>query len=379
MKTGGYPTTNLKLSKILLLGAAIAVQEAKADKFELGYELSTNAEYSSNPYLKIGKDDFAYSSSIKPALSLLWQEADSSLKAEATLNLERSSNTNLITPRNDPGLSIRYLARGNRSELRAVTSYEEVSTRTSEFFDTGNVSADETRKDTHVNAEWNYILSEFSNFVLTGGLTKIDYTGPGFTNYHATNIGAYSKIRLTERLSTSVSMKAQTYAPDSSTEESSNFAGIALGIHYRITESFGSEFDIQSTYIEDPNQLNDEDIWNGAFRINYQGDRAKAETLLSRETLPSGLGRFITADSAKLSYLYKVSQNTGLGFSANWRETDSSEPYQASILELSAVRRLTPRWRTQLAWQRKRLDRLESAEASMISISLNYSPVDQSL
>ncbi|WP_078085472.1 hypothetical protein [Microbulbifer mangrovi] len=366
----------LQPSSILLVGTLSLVFEARAGVYQSGYDISISERYTSNPYLQVDAKDSVYSSALQPSMWFQWGTPSSELELSSALKLERSSNEDLVTDRNDPSLAITYTRQGSRSQLQTAASYKEVSTSTVEIFETGKIDTDGTRKDTKTDLIWTYKLSEFSTAGLSGSLSKADYKVSELTDYKTTDLDVYFEHRFSEEISAKAILKTQTYSPGDELGESSRLSGMMTSINFRISENIESDFGVQTVYMDEPLGPEKENFFNGVFKIAFSGERSNLTTVLSRETIPTGLGRFITADNATLDYSYTFSQKANIGLSAQWREADSIDHYQASLIELRSERRLNNSWRATLGLQHKRLERDEAAYSNIISISLNYSLVD---
>ncbi|WP_160152891.1 hypothetical protein [Microbulbifer sp. ALW1] len=374
LKFPGFRFLLKPLTQILLAGSVVTASKSEAETF--GYSLAFGGDYATNPKLESEAKDAVYSGLIKPKMWLQWQAPSRSLNVNAGLNLVESSNTDLINDRNDPNLSLTYSENRSRSALSTTANYRETSTLVSELYDTGKINSDETRIDSEASIDWQYQLAERSEIGLSGGLSDVKYSSDDFVSYQVGNLGTYLQHQASEQFSGQLALKAQLLSPEIDTAKTSELVGLLLNMRFQISENAASEFGVETIYTEGSENASDEIDWNGFFKISFLGKKTRYQAVYARETTPSGLGRFVTADSLKVNFSYLYSPKTEFNISASLRDVDSLERNRVSLLELQAKHRIMDRWSSRIAWQYKYLDRIEMAKANVISFSLNYSLVD---
>jgi len=146
--------------------------------------MPAEVEFDSNPRLEQGNASGTVRYRLRPQYSYTYHVDDANeWSAVLGANLERSSNTQVSANRQDPSVELKWQQETTTSSWGLNAKYFKASTRTTEFDQTGIVTADRTQTNRSVGANWGKYLTE--RWMANGGINQqwVDYDTDSLVSY----------------------------------------------------------------------------------------------------------------------------------------------------------------------------------------------------
>jgi hypothetical protein len=320
-----------------------------------------------------------------PNYELRWVQAENELLAQARLNIERSSDTQLSGDREDPLLSLQWTSANPKGELRLEGSFEESSTRVSEFEDTGQVFTDDTRTEWALDAGWDRSLTARTQLGFSAGYSDVSYDGDSFTDFVLVDTALKLTYLASETSTPYIQLTASRYEPDEPKkperpkEDVSKNYGLTAGVSWQLNSIVETEIHVGAAQVDKDNISTSDPV--GGASLKFAGERLSASLGYERVVTASGSGGFIGADNARGSVSYAYSIVTNFGGSVSWRKNldtdqfsgnDNGKKNENTTVQLWADRKLAERWYVRASWQFKQQKSAFDSEAHIVKASLRY-------
>lgn len=103
---------------VFSFGLLLACSTLSASPYQQSLQVTAAAEFDSNPEMLETDEEGVSRAILRPDYQFRWVQAENELLAQARLNIERSSDTQLSGDREDPLLSLQWTGANPRGELR---------------------------------------------------------------------------------------------------------------------------------------------------------------------------------------------------------------------------------------------------------------------
>ncbi len=230
-------------------------------------------EFDSNPELRPGSASSTVRYRLRPQYSYTHHVDDTNeWSAVLGANLERSSNTQVSANRQDPSVELKWQQEAPTSLWGLNAKYFKASTRTTEFDQTGIVTADRTQTNRSVGANWGKSLTE--RWMVNGGINQqwVDYDTDALVSYrNSTASGGLSyDLAATEKLS--VFFDGSYYAPSANNfvlARSSSSMGLMFGYVGALSDKI--DWNVQAGKVKITG-LDAGYYLQGKMEVNYKGN-----------------------------------------------------------------------------------------------------------
>jgi len=166
--------------------------------------MPAEVEFDSNPRLAQGNASSAVRYRLRPQYSYTYHVDDANeWSAVLGANLEHSNNTQVSANRQDPSIELKWQQETPTSSWGLNANYSKASTRTTEFDQTGTVTADRTQTNRSVGANFGKYLTE--RWMASGAINQqwVDYDTDALVSYRnaSVNGGVSYDLAASEKLS----------------------------------------------------------------------------------------------------------------------------------------------------------------------------------
>jgi hypothetical protein len=363
-------TTGIATAILILPCSGVAY----AATWQSAIAVPSTVEYDSNPLLLTNDEEGVTRTIIAPDYSLVGISGRDEYQFGLGLNVVRSSDTSIVTDREDPRLRLGWQRETETGGFGLTARYEESSTLSTAVQETGVVSADDgTQKLYALGGNWRTALSERSTLV-----SEIDYN---HVTYDVDTLIDYDELatRLTwnyawsEQTELFTRLGVRRYEPDEgSVASSSNSYTPAVGVNFQLSEQFkGSVY----AGVNQVSGTGDGPTGEGGVNVQYTGERVDASIDASRSTIASGDGGFVESDSLRGTWSYAIDEVRRTGFDASWQDTQGLTPNTLRNFSAWVSQELSPFWLARLSftYKERKQDGLPDATANVVGLTLVYS------
>jgi len=370
---------------VFSFGLLLACSTLSASPYQQSLKVTAAADVDSNPEMLETDEKTVWRAIFTPEYQFRWVQAENELLAQARLNIERSSDTQLSGDREDPLLSLQWTAADPKGELRLKGSFEERSTRVSEFEDTGQVFTDNTKTEWALDAGWDRSLTARTQLGFSAGYSDVSYDGDSFTDFVLANTALQVTYLASETSTPYIQLTASRYEPDDPKkperpkEDVSKNYGLTAGVSWRLNSIVETEIHVGASLIDRDNISTSDPV--GGASLKFTGERLSASLGYERVVTASGSGGFIKADTAQGSVSYAYSLVTNFGGSVSWRKNldtdqlsgnDNGKKNENTTVDLWADRKLAELWYVRASWQFRQQKSAFDSEAHIVKVSLRY-------
>jgi hypothetical protein len=360
---------------LILLSSVIASQLAVAATIEHELSASAKIQYESNPSLSPFDRDSVKKYIVTPRYQMTMGDGINEWAGELSVNIERSSDTDLSEDREDPSIALSWARLLENGSLDVTFSADERSTRETELDDTGRIFVDGTRRLYSTGVTYERGLSEYLSLELSGSLNKTKYTNINLDDFTDTGLSAKFNYKYDETITTFLELGTTHKDPDG-LEDESEFYSISSGAEWLPSEYITTTATIGANKISGENSVSGQ----GSISMNYTSEFSVFSVSISRSLSPTGSEGFSESNQVHMNYDRTLSEYSSAGMSVNWRDNlsdgsgisdDSSE-----IISYSAfyTRLLAEKLSLDVSAERRQRRDIRSSPANNIfSISLTYS------
>lgn len=292
--------------------------------------------------------------------------------------LERSNNTQLSDNRQDPSAQFKWQQTSPTASWGVNAGYAKVSTRATEFEQTGLVTSDRTQTNQNLGANWSQMLTERLSAQASISQQSVDYDTAALTSYSNTSVSVGLSHDWSEAEKLSLNLTGSHYSPDAgglTTTQSSNSTGFMLGYGAILTPEFDWQAQLGVMHFTGTNA---DTTWQGNLQINHKAERFTSSLSLGRSAATSGqVGGFTTSNALRLQTQYALSERSNAGVQYSQTRNASLTGNRTSTLGANYSLEVTPFWRFEASLQRKTADKpTGQASATVVGINFNYAHPD---
>ena len=348
-----------------------------AGTWQSAVALPMTVEHDSNPLLLTTDEKAVTRTIIAPDYTLVGNFDRDQWQFGLGVNVERSSDTDVVSDREDPRLSFSWQRETEKGGYGLTARYIESSTLSTEVQETGVTdSNDGTQKLSNIGGNWRTALTERSTLVNETDYTHVEYDTDSLTNYDELTTRFSLLYQWSERVELFTRSEATRYEPkDETTLGSSNSYTQVAGVNFQISEKFtGSVYG-------GVNKVSDSDsgaTGQGGANLRYTGERVETSVDASRSTIANGENGLIESDELRGTWSYLLDETSRVGVDGSWQETKGDAPSTFRRYGAWVSRELSPFWLARLSFTYKERERdgLPNADANIIGMTLIYSHPD---
>jgi len=277
------------------------------------------------------------------------------LVSTPTLELERTSPTSTV---NLTG-AFPYTAYFNHSDLNAadqlvnLNANKALSERSSIAF-AGDFQHDSTLRSEQdisdrflpnqvrftrwdASPSWTYLLGPIDQITLGASYSDVNYSSIEKTDYRYYGPQLSYQHSLSELAAITASLNFNRFEPDDIGNTRTNVYGGLIGYQYKPSERLNVSGAVGMSYNTTTSDLQDDDSSLG-YRLKFDlayatSDDTKLNFSLSHDSEPSGDGRQLTRNRARLGFRYQLSELTTLGLDSNYTDNEDYFGTQTSADE----------------------------------------------
>lgn len=341
--------------------------------------MPAEVEFDSNPRLAQGNASSAVRYRLRPQYSYTYHVDDANeWSAVLGANLERSNNTQVSANRQDPSVELKWQQETPTSSWGLNANYSKASTRTTEFDQTGTVTADRTQTNRSVGANFGKYLTE--RWMASGAINQqwVDYDTDALVSYRnaSVNGGVSYDLAASEKLS--VFFSGGHYSPSANNfvlARSSSSLGLMFGYIGALSDKF--DWSVQAGKIKITG-LDAGYYFQGKMQVNYKGDYASGGASFNRSAVAGGqTGGLTVSNSLRLQTRMEVAERTAIDFFYTLTKNAGYNGGRTNSMGANYVFQISPFWRLNFNVQRKTADqRAGYAGANVVGIGLNYTHPD---
>ncbi|QJC79175.1 hypothetical protein HGP31_12940 [Pseudomonas umsongensis] len=349
-----------------------------AGAWQSAVALPMTVEHDSNPLLLTSDEKAITRTIIAPDYTLVGNFDRDQWKFGLGVNVERSSDTDVVSNREDPRLSFGWQRETEKGGYGLTARYIESSTLSTEVQQTGVTdSTDGTQKLSNIGGNWRSAVTERSSLVDEIDLTHVEYDTASLTNYDELTNRLSWLYQWNERVELFTRFEATRYEPkdDTSTLGSSNSYTPVVGVNYQISERFtGSVYGGMNKV----SNSNSGPTGQGGVSLRYTGERVETNAEASRSTIANGENGLVESDELRGNWSYLLDETSRVGVDGSWQKTKGDAPSTFRTYGAFVSRELSPFWLARLSFTYKERERdgLPNADANIIGMTLIYSHPD---
>lgn len=361
----------LLCGQVPLVGAFGPAQQAVS--------MPAEVEFDSNPRLLQGNTSSAVRYRLRPQYSYTYHVDDANeWSAIVGANLERSSNTQVSANRQDPSVELKWQQETPTSSWGLNAKYFKASTRTTEFDQTGIVTADRTQTNRSVGANWGKYLAE--RWMANGEVKQqwVDYDTETLVPYRNSSVIGGLSYDLTELEKLSVFFSGGHYSPSANNfilARSSSSMGLMFGYAGVLSDKI--DWNVQAGKVKITG-LDAGYYFQGKAQVNYKGNYASAGVNFDRSVVAGGqTGGLTVSNALRLQTRIEVAERTAIDFYYTLTKNAGFNGGKTNSMGANYVLQISPFWRLNVGVQRKTADqRTGYAGANVVGVGLNYSHSD---
>jgi hypothetical protein len=356
----------------------LASEVAHAEQWTHSISAPTSLDYDTNLPMTTSNKRSVTRAIIVPTYNFAGTFGNDEYKLGLGARIERSSDKSVSDDREDPNLSLGWRRMLEKGEFGLNYRFEQASSRTAEFEETGARSGDGTRTTHALGGSWRHTLSDRNT--LTTGLNYQDVSFKDSTSTSYTNTGLSLSYghQWSERIEPFVFASAGHYEPKSGSTASSDsiassdFYTLQGGVNFKVGENLSFTAQLGMGRVD---AAKSDTGWLGSIDLRYAGSRYDYSLAGGRAVTPSGEGGFVGSYYMQAAWSYSFSGRTRLGLDASWRDSKGTQPNIYSQAGAWASYDLSHFWsaRAYAAYKERREDGQSAASGNVVGLTLTYS------
>ena len=272
---------------------------------------TTGVSHDSNPSLDDNNKKSTWIYSFIPQVLINYTGEVNSLYMDAALLVQRHSNEEILTDREDPRLAIGWDRTYESGLFGLYANYFEDSTRGEEIraggvFD-GNVNGDDnTQRVRAYGAKWEHRFAPRLSLLTNGEYTEEAFSGGGANLIDFSTVGLRSKLNYeyTERLDIYLLAGFIQVRPDQ-TFKDTDLNRLAFGADYQVSEALRVSSRAGAYHLSGRQS---DSGWEAGIQVRYDVGRMGYVAEINRELGVSSVAAFQKADTYRLGWIYDISE-----------------------------------------------------------------------
>ncbi|MBP8185026.1 MAG: hypothetical protein KAX95_04005 [Pseudomonas sp.] len=367
----------LRTSLVATVGLSLCFSGgANAAIWHSAAAVSTTVEHDSNPLLSSDNKTAVTRTRVAPNYKLTGTFGRDELRAGFGLHLERSSDSSIVSDREDPNLQLAWQRETETGGFGLTSGYSEISTLSEAVEQTGVVAGDGTQKTYSLGGNWSSAISERNTLANNSEYKRVEYDIDSQTSYDNVSTSFSWNYAWSERIEPFTRFALSRYEPqDSTSATSSNSYTPSAGVQLKISER------LEGSVYAGVNKVSGSEggpSGQGGVDLHYEGERFEVNFDAGRSTVASGDGGFTEVSSLSAAWSYAIDEVSRAGLSAAWQDSKGETPNTTQNFGAWASRELSPFWVTRLSlmYKQRQQDGLSDATANVLGLTLTYSHPD---
>lgn len=342
---------------------------------------TTGVAHDSNPALDDANKKSTWVYSFIPQVLLNYTGEVNSLYLDAALLIERHSNEDVLTNREDPRLAIGWDRTYESGLFGLYANYYETSSRIEEIRTAGVFTSianeDSTQRVRAYGAKWEHKFAPRWSLLTNGEYTEEAFSGGSGGNLiDFSSVGVKSKLNYeyTERLDTYIQAGVVQVRPEE-TFRDTDLARLAFGADYQVSEAL--RVSSRAGFYNLSGRQSDSG-WEAGVQVRYDVGRMGYTAEVNRELGVSSVAAFQKADTYRLGWVFDISELDKLNVNytlVRFIEDTQVNLEQSDAEEISALydRVLGGKWRGQARMSFRESDRTQGrSHGNIVGVSLIY-------
>lgn len=361
-------------------GASRQIEGELPPGFSNKIMFTTGVTHDSNPALDDANKKSTWIYSFIPQVLLNYTGEVNSLYLDAALLIQRHSNEDVLTDREDPRLSIGWDRTYEYGLFGLYANYYETSSRSEELRTAGvftsTANDDSTQRVRAYGAKWEHKITPRWSLLTNGEYSEEAFSGGEANLIDFTSVGLKSKLNYeyTERLDTYVQAGFVQIRPDQ-TFRDTDFTRLAFGADYQVSEALRVS---SRAGMYNLSGRQSDSGWEAGIQARYDVGRMGYIAELNRELGVSAAAAFQKADTYRLGWIFDISELDKLNVNytlVKFKEDRQANLEESDTQEISAFydRILGGKWRGQASVSFLEQDRTQGrSHANIVGASLIY-------
>ncbi len=342
---------------------------------------TTSVAHDSNPALDDTNKKSTWIYSFIPQVLLNYIGETNSFYFDGALLIQRHSNEDILTDREDPRLSAGWDRTYESGLYGLYANYFETSSRGEEIRTagvfTGIADDDNTQRVRVYGAKWQHVFAPRWSL-----LTNAEYTEEAFSGGSGANLIDFSSVGVRSKLNYEYTERLDTYLqagfvqvrPDQ-TFRDTDFTRLAIGADYQVSEAL--RVSSRAGMYNLSGRQSDSGLEAG-IQARYDVGRMGYIAEINRELGLSAAAAFQKADTYRLGWTFDISELDRLNVNytlVRFIEDDQANLEESDAQEISAFydRVLGGKWRGQASVSFRESDRTEGrSHGNVVGVSLIY-------
>jgi hypothetical protein len=362
-------------------GASRQIEGGLPPGFSNKIIFTTGVAHDSNPALDDTNKKSTWIYSFIPQVLLNYIGEVNSLYLDAALLIQRHSNEEILTDREDPRLAIGWDRTYESGLFGLYANYFEASSRGEEIraggVFTGNGNGDDnTQRVKAYGAKWEHSFAPRLSLLTNGEYSERVFSGGGANLIDFSTVGVRSKLNYeyTERLDTYLQAGFVQVRPDQ-TFRDTDLARLAFGADYQVSEA------LRVSSRAGPYHLSgrqSDSGWEAGIQVRYDVGRMGFVAEANRELGVSSVAAFQKADTYRLGWLFDISERDKLNVNytlVKFKEDSQANLEESDTQEISAFydRIIGGNWRGQANVSFREQDRTGGRnDGNIVGVALIY-------
>jgi hypothetical protein len=172
---------------------------------------------------------------------------------------------------------------------------------------------------------WTYLLGPIDQLTLSGSYSEVNYATRTKTDYRYFGPTIAYQHSISELAAITGSLQYNRFEPDDPFHTTTDVYGGLVGYSYKPSErlsvsgSVGMSYNVTKSDVSNDNSLG----YRLKFDLNYlMSDQTRMLVSLSHDSEPSGDGRQVTRNRARLGFKYQLNELTTLGLDTNYSDNE---------------------------------------------------------
>ncbi|MBC7786628.1 MAG: hypothetical protein H7Z18_04045 [Methylophilaceae bacterium] len=366
-KTLKLITNTLYLILNVLTISSIFTNTAHAYDIEQYLLLSSTTEYDSNPIMTEKNKQSLFRLTLAPTYSFAKIDENQKINFDASLNVQRSTDTQMSADRNDPRVNFGWLYGSAKNQYNVNLGYSKYSTRFSELTESGFIQQDGSVLNKNISAGWGRTITERLISKINASYSDAVFTAAGLSSYTSKQINGNLSYAYSEYFSPYIQASISDYKTQVNPKPISS-TNYSIGSTILVSERLDVNANVGLNHTSTAGNG-----WIALFGTHYKNEYSSLSATLQRSVNPTGLTDLQKTDSLVLNYTYDLSDLSAIGSTINFLKSDSITSNKVRQVDAFYSRTLSPQCNIRVILTDKNYEtNTNSAHGNVLGFSLTY-------
>ncbi len=365
-------TLNLIIKTLYLILNVLTVSlifanPAHAYDIEQNLLLSSVTEYDSNPIMTEKNKQSLFRFTLAPTYSFAKVDENQRINFDASLNVQRSTNTQVSADRKDPRVNLAWLYVAEKNQYNVDLGYSKYSTRFSELTESGFIQQDGSVLNKNISAGWGRTITDRLISKVNASYSDAVFTAAGLSSYTSKQINGNLSYAYSEYFSPYIQAAISDYKTQINPKPISS-TNYSIGSTILMSERLDVNVNVGLNHSSTAGNG-----WIGLFGSHYKSEYSSLSATLQRSVNPTGLTDLQKTDSLVLNYTYDLSDLSAVGSTINFLKSDAITSNKVRQIDAFYSRTLSPQWNMRVIVTDKDYEsNASSAHGNVLGLSLTY-------